>query len=310
MSWNNQASYDPATKTWRDLGLGKLGARSGAADVMMRLEPNADGDYDSAKVLMAGGTLGVSPGAYVATPFTEIVTMSDTDNDDVWDSSTELGPNLNNPRWFSTAVNLPNGDVIVANGGTLDDVIFPGTADGVRQLELYDGEKWVGLGSADRDRTYHNSAILLKDGSILLGGHSPINQGYGGASATMDDDTGGMVASNLRDPSFQRFYPPYLSAGPRPVIDSVDDSSVSNGDVVELELSGAATTEVVLSRLPSQTHTTDADARTVKVDATIAAGDASFEIPGATVVPPGYYYVFANSALGVPSVAQIINVTA
>jgi hypothetical protein len=310
MSWNNQAMYDPASKSWSDLGLGVLGARSGAADVMMRLEPDTNGDYSEAKVLMAGGTLGVSPGAYVATPLTEIVTLSNSDPSDAgWEATTELGPNLNNPRWFSAAVNLPNGDVIVANGGNLDDVIAPGTAKGVRQLELFDGEQWIPLGDAARDRVYHNSAILLKDGSILLGGHSPINQGYGGASTNADDLSGDMVASNLRDPSFQRYYPPYLSAGPRPEIDTISASEASAGDVVELGLSGAATSEVVLSRLPAQTHVTDADARTIKLDATISGATASFEIPGNTVVPPGYYYVFANSDLGVPSVAKIINVT-
>lgn len=311
MSWNNQAKFNPDTNTWTDLGLGVLGARSGAADVMMRLEPNEDGEYNSAKVLMAGGTLGVSPGAYLATPFTEIVTLADTDPTSAgWEASTELGPMLNNPRWFSSAVNLPNGDVIVANGGNLDDVIAPGTAKGVRQLELFNGSEWIPLGDASRDRIYHNSAILLKDGSILLGGHSPINQGYGGASTNADDLSMGGVSSNLRDPSFQRFFPPYLSAGERPVIDSISTTSASAGDEVALTLSGEPTDEVVLSRLPAQTHATDADARTVKLAASIGEGGASFTVPGATVVPPGYYYVFANSALGVPSIAEIIQITA
>lgn len=309
LSWNNQSTYNPTTKTWTDIGVGRLGARSGAADVLMRLEPNASGEYDNAKVLMAGGTLGVSPGTHIATPLTEIVSLSDSDDNGAWEATTELGPMLNNPRWYSTAVNLPTGDVIVFSGGNQDDVLAPGSAKAIRQAELFNGTEWVPLATAARDRVYHNTAILLKDGSVLLGGHAPINQGYGGANTNFDDLSNGMVNSNLRDPSFERYYPPYLNAGPRPVLDSVSATTVSNGDSIDVTTSGADATEFVLSRLPSQTHATDADARTVKLNATGADGSFSFDVPGSTVVPPGYYYLFAISADGVPSIASTINVT-
>lgn len=310
LSWNNQAAYDHDTRTWRDLGVGLLGARSGAAEVMMRLEPDGAGRYSSAKVLMAGGTLGVSPGTEVAVPFTEVISYGDTDGDGAWDASTALGPNLNNPRWFSTAVNLPNGEVAVFNGSNADDVIFPGYSTAVHQAELFNGTEWVPLASGKRDRVYHNSAILLRDGSILVGGHSPINNGYGGAQPNQDEQSMGLLNNNLRDPSFERYYPPYLYKGERPVISAVQSGPFDNGDEVVFTLNGSdpEATEVVLSRLPAQTHVTDADARTIKVGFSKTGTSYRFDVPGGTVVPPGYYYLFAMSAQGVPSIAKIINI--
>lgn len=314
LSWNNQSAFDPETNTWRDIGLGVLGARSGAADVMLRLEPEANGDYNEAQILMAGGTLGVSPGAFVATPFTEIITLNDSDDNGKVEASTALGPNLNNSRWFSTGVTLPNGEVLVFNGGSVDDVIAPGAATAIRQVELFNGTSWTPLASGARDRVYHNSAILLWDGSILVGGHSPINAGYGAAMPDNDELSNGMFNSNLRDPSFERFFPPYLYAGARPVIASGSSAPLTAGDNIDLSMgAGADATEFVLSRLPAQTHVTDADARTVKLTHTAIANDGTvsgLKVPGATIVPPGFYYVFAMSAAGVPSIAHIINITA
>ena len=57
-SWALQRVYEPAAKRWRTLGHSRYGVRSGAASVMLRLEP----PYDRADILVAGGTLGASPG--------------------------------------------------------------------------------------------------------------------------------------------------------------------------------------------------------------------------------------------------------
>ncbi|MFP5223937.1 MAG: galactose oxidase-like domain-containing protein [Actinomycetota bacterium] len=311
LSWNNQAAFDPDTNTWRDIGVGPLAARSGAAESLLRLEPNDEGDYDTARVLMAGGTLGVSPGTYLAHNKTEILTLTDANEDGKVEASTELGPDLNNSRWFSTAVTLPTGDVLAFNGGTLDDVIAPGSAKAVRQVEMFDGQSWTPLASGARDRVYHNSAILLKDGSILVGGHSPINWGYGSAQPDTDDLSGGLMNNNLRDPSFERFFPPYLYAGERPVISQVSSNALANGQPFSVELDSGSpdAAELVLSRLPAQTHVTDADARTIKLDAIGTNHYYNATVPGSTIVPPGYYYLFAISADGVPSVASIVNIS-
>ena len=82
--------------------------------------------------------------------------------------------------------------------------------------ELFNGKEWVPLAKAGRVRTYHNSAILLPDGSILVGGHSPINTGYGAKGDNSAEAVTG--TNNLKDPSLEILKPPYLFRGPRPKI--------------------------------------------------------------------------------------------
>ncbi|HEX9774211.1 MAG TPA: galactose oxidase early set domain-containing protein [Actinomycetota bacterium] len=313
--WNYKKTYDPVANAWRDLDTGVLGARNGAFSALLPLRPDAEGDYEEAKVLLAGGTLGTSPGYYLATPFTEIVTLADTDAETAgWESSTELGPDLNNARWYSSGVVLPNGDVLALNGADKDEVVAPGTEQAVHQVELFDGEQWIPLASGARDRTYHNSAILLADGSVLLAGHSPINTLYGGQG-----DNGlhssGLTANNLRDPSFERFYPPYLfnadgSFATRPEITNLPSGTWEPGAHAFAVNDTSVVDKVVLSRLPSVTHTTDADQRTVELPITAKAGDSvHVEVTANNgALPPGYYYLFALTADGVPSVAKIIRV--
>jgi hypothetical protein len=135
-------------------------------------------------------------------------------------SSSTQGPNLNIRRWYSSGVLLPDGSVVALSGGDKDEVIMPGTEAPVRQAELFDGTKWMPLASGARDRTYHNSAVLLPDGTILVGGHSPINAGYGPKGDPANDDSG-LFANNLKDPSFEIIKPPYLFRGERPTITKV-----------------------------------------------------------------------------------------
>jgi hypothetical protein len=225
--------------------------------------------------------------------------------------------NLNNRRWFSSSVLLPNGQVVVFNGADKDEVILPGSEMPVHQAELFDPttNKWTALSSSARDRTYHNSAILLPDGSILVGGHAPINQGYGGTGNSLPLDTFGF-SHNLKDPSFERFYPPYLFEGPRPVIQHSDDQATWGGKLhVVLAENSTPVDHFVLSRLPAQTHITDADARTVILKSTQTGNSVQLDVPtDKAALTPGYYYLFGISKKtpdgkgGVPSEATIVHI--
>jgi galactose oxidase-like protein len=307
LNWDSFKLFNPATNAWEDGGRGGLGARNGAVDVMLRLEP----PYDTAKVLMAGGTLGSSPGSWFSNNLTEIVSWSTTGPTATAPTRTMAG-NLNNLRWYSSGVLLPSGEVVATSGGDVDEVIFPGIEHAVRQAEQFDpatGE-WTALASGARDRTYHNTAVLLKDGTILVGGHSPITAGYG-----QDQSNVPTFASNMKDPSFEILKPPYLFRGSRPSITTISSSTVTRGGTVNVTTSDAAnsTLEVVLSRLPTTTHTTDADARTVHVThKDNGNGTITVAIPSnANVLPGGYYYLFLmkNNGQGLtPSVAEIIKV--
>ncbi|MFN2525311.1 MAG: galactose oxidase-like domain-containing protein, partial [Actinomycetota bacterium] len=218
---------------------------------------------------------------------------------------------LNNARWYSSGVLLPDGNVVALSGANRDEVLVPGSETPVTQAELFDGEKWTPLASAARVRTYHNSAMLLPDGSILVGGHSPINTGYG---PTGDNSAQAVTGTNnLKDPSFEIFKPPYLFRGPRPRITRVD-SGIAWGGKFEISSPDAGRVEkVVLMRLPAVTHITDADQRAVELDSrSHRPGSVTVEAPpNGKVAPPGYYYVFilTNAGQGLtPSNARIVRV--
>jgi hypothetical protein len=234
--WNATASYNPATQTWTDLGIPfgispsatsplntsiTAGFRGSSFSLMLPLQPDATGNYSSARFLSAGGVLGTSPGAYLSNASSVINTVTMTGGAEKFTSAATGA--LNNPRWFSTAVLLPTGKVIAFNGGNRDDVALPGTSFPVTQAEMFDPttQTWSPLASSGDPRTYHNTAMLLPTGQILVGGHSPISTAYS-YNTTLP---GGFIKAQ-RDPSFQIYNPPYLEWGlPQPTISSVAGTS-------------------------------------------------------------------------------------
>jgi len=300
--WMSHKIYDPKSNTWVTSGSGAYGARSGAFSVMLQLKP----PYTEARILVGGGTLGTSPGSYLATDLTEIITVKDG-------VSTSLPAEpMNNPRWYSSGVLLPTGRVLAFSGADKDEVIAPASETPVKQAELWTGSKWKPLGEAGRIRTYHNSAMLLADGSVLVGGHAPINDGYG-ATGNADPPTG---TNNLKDPSFEIYKPPYLFRGKRPKITKVQ-KGIAWGQDFEVGVSRSDNIKkVALVHLPSVTHITDPDMRSVVLDFE-ARGPRKLRVsapPSGNVAPPGYYYLFVMKKNGkknvIPSKARVVTVDA
>lgn len=301
--WGLQQLFDPETDEWEIVGPAPLGARGGAFSVMLPMQP----PYDRSTLLVGGGTLGPTPGSYAALPLTEEVTV--TASGDV--SSTVVG-NLNNPRWFSTAVVLPDGTVAAFSGADKDEVVSPGFEVPVREAELYDPETqtWSPLAPGGRDRTYHNSAVLLPDMRVLVGGHSPIPNSY-----TMHRDAiPGVTANNDKDPSLELFSPPYLFRGERPDITHAP-AGIAWGERFDIEVtSPSAIDSVVLMRLPSMTHIVDPNQRSLELAFSTTGGRLTATAPpDGVAAPPGPYYLVVNRATPdgpVPSVARIVTVGA
>ena len=114
-------------------------------------------------------------------------------------------------------MSLPTGQVIAFNGADRDEVVGPGVEVAKRQAEMFDPatKQWTPLAFSHDERTYHNTAALLPDGRVLIGGHAPISTLY------LNDTTlpGGVTApNNGRDPSFEIYTPPYLHWGARPKV--------------------------------------------------------------------------------------------
>ncbi len=315
LNWKYMMLFDPSKigtasdQGWRKAGTLTNGAMSGAAEVMLPLDASTPTGLNTVRILVAGGAFGPAPDTYLAQRQSQIVTLKKTATG--WSTSAAKTGFLTNARWFSSSVLLPNGEALVFSGGDKDEVVLPGSEVPIHQAELFNPAtgKWTALSSSARDRTYHNSAILLPDGSVLVGGHAPVNQGYGGTGNALPLDKLGFV-HNLKDPSFERFFPPYLYAGARPVIQH-SDNAATWGDTLHVVLGdGAPVDHFVLTRLPAQTHITDADARTVILGAGARDGNSvQLTIPtNRAAVTPGYYYLFGISSKGVPSVATIVQI--
>ena len=312
--WNVAATYDPSTQTWHDLGIPGLvsagvnplfaGFRGSTFSAVLPLRPNANDTYTRASFLSAGGVLLPPPGSYVAVADGRIntVTTDSSGNDQL--STTPTG-SLGRGRWFSTAVPLPDGSVYAVSGADVDEVIAPGLESPILQSELftptvdsggnYTGGSWRPAGQQDRRRTYHNTAILLPDGSVLIGGNAPIPfldaQVMDGVSLPGRPGT-----NNHHDPSFQLYRPPYFDKK-RPVILSIASQP---GALIIHTPQAATIASVVLMRNTALTHLVDGDARSVVLaiqsrDPTPSDPTVTVQLPpSSNVLPNGPYLLFAN----------------
>ncbi|MEJ7796328.1 MAG: galactose oxidase-like domain-containing protein, partial [Nocardioides sp.] len=300
--WNTTASYNPTTKTWTDLGLPKFGPalvgfRGSAFSQMLPLRPNGAGRYDTVRTLSAGGVYGVSPGTYVGTDTSTLNTIR-IGADGRESFASEATDALNNPRWYSTGVSLPTGEVIAFSGADRDEVVAPGSGTPVTTPEIFDPKTgtWTELANQGRGRTYHNSATLLTDGRVLVGGHSPILTGYAVSTDLLEKTLG--FSNPNRDPSFEIFEPPNLFYGPRPVITKVDPS-VRRGSTMVINTPDAeGASSVTLVRNTAMTHLVDSDQRTVELPIVGRAGDAlTVDVTdNAAVLPDGPYIAFVNKS--------------
>ncbi len=342
--WNQAAVYDPAAKSWAALGVpGAEGAgaidpagdtgnpvgdvtatgipglgsamtipgfRGSTFSTLLPLRPDAAGRYTSASILTAGGVLNPpSPGSYFATSDSRITTV-DTAHGDLM--STRPTGDLSQPRWYGTGVLLPTGRVLAFNGSDRDEVAGPGVEIATQRTEMFDPatNKWTTLATSRQPRTYHNAAVLLPDGRVLVSGHAPISTLY------LNNTTipGGFAPHDGRDPSFEIYSPPYLFQGSRPKIENAP-SRVRYGSSLRVKTDVAADEieSVVLVRNPSITHLVDADQRNVELRITKRAGkELSLAAPpDGAVAPPGPYMLFVNrkgDGGPVPSVSKQVYV--
>ncbi len=192
---------------------------------------------------------------------------------------------LHNSRVALTAVLLPNGKVLVIGGMTQVDPPVGGPA------EIWDpqkpGDGWKQCPGTVYHRLYHSSAVLLIDGSVLVGG---------------DDDAA--------DPC-ERYYPEYFSQ-PRPQITSIAPASVGYASPFTIDSPQAASiAEVILMRPGAVTHGFDMSQRAIECTITGIAGNTitAESPPDGTVAPPGWYMAFILDGGRVPSPGSWIRLT-
>jgi hypothetical protein len=143
-------------------------------------------------------------------------------------------------------------------------------------------------------RGYHSSAILLADGSILMGGDQDITNGWKSGENTPNE----------------RYFPWYFTR-PRPVIGSVV-ATVAHGAAFTINTPNASSiAEVVLMRPGAVTHGFNMAQRSVGCVIS-GRGGTSLQVkapPDGNIAPPGHYLLFIVDSARVPSTATWIRVT-
>ncbi len=254
---------------------------NGASSVMLPLRTtNGQWGYSNGSVLVAGGAAG--------TPFARAIDVYDP-SAGAWHPSIDTGFG----RHDGSTVLLPDGRVLIV-GGT-------GPRASVQRSAYVDPAHGMAfsLGAADSGdvRGYHNVALLLPDGSVLVGG------GRGGDTMT-----------TYEKPNLRFYYPHYMFAA-RPLINAAPEHlSYDSPFFVDVKTKGTPA-ELVLLALGTMTHAFDSDQRSVQVSVTalsaIAGGRyrmSAIAPADARVAPPGYYMLFELDANRIPSVAKIVRV--
>ncbi|QDG35668.1 DUF1929 domain-containing protein [Alteromonas mediterranea] len=297
------------------------GFRGSTFSMMLPLTPDSEGKYSKAEFLTAGGVLtgvaATSPGLYVGTNLARIDSVTIDGEKMLYDSRS--AGSLTQGRWYGTGVLLPTGEVLVVSGADRDEVVLPGSGKPILKAEIFDPETetFKQVVEQNRPRTYHNSAALLPDGSVLIGGHAPINTAYA-YSVTLP----GFSPNDGRDPSFEIYKPAYMF-GDRPAIGKKNKTvsvgerfriGLKNGDEASAAMN-AKIESAVLIRRTNITHLIDGDQRSVILPIVRHnTNSIVLEMPSQqAVVPPGDYMLFVNARDEegnlVPSASKAITVT-
>lgn len=204
-------------------------------------------------------------------------------------------------RIFASAVVLPSGQVFVTGGQVYGNPFSDDTA--ILQPEIWDpvSYNFVKLQPQTVPRTYHSTAILLADATVLVGG--------GGLC--------GDCATNHYDA--QVFTPPYLfqangQLAVRPQIVNAPAvayvTTPASNLVVTADGQGYKWSFI---RLGSSTHTVNTDQRRIPLFGPVqGAGNRwtySLSLPtDPGIMLPGYYMLFAINPAGVPSLSKFVRV--
>jgi len=293
------------------------GFRGSAASIMLPLKPDASGSYTRAEFLTAGGVVSgfvaTSPGTYFATDLSRIDRIDTAGGTLAY--RTRLTGKLTRRRWYGSGVVLPDGSVMLFSGADRDGVVAPGLDVPVTVTERFDPktETWRPMATQHRTRTYHNTALLLPDGRVLVGGHAPISTAY---LSNIDLSSLGFSQGDGRDPSFEIYSPPYVFRSDRPVIQNIPPKAadVTRGQLYTINTPEPAKIEsAMMIRRTAITHLVDGDQRAVVLP--IVARGSNYvrvRIPAAAAVAPaGHYMLFIQKTATdgpIPSVSTPIRV--
>jgi len=187
---------------------------------------------------------------------------------------------------------LPDGRVLGTGGSGVDNELIAVT----NQAEIWSPTtgQWTMHASGQIARLYHSIALLLPDGSVLVGG--------GGAP-------GPLINTNA-----ELFFPPYLFAedGSWAVRHRIvaATTAADPGTPIELQVQGPRPiARVSLVKFGAVSHQVNFEQRFVELPFTADGDRLTARLPAnAGDLPPGFWMVFALDDRGVPSMAATLRV--
>ncbi len=199
------------------------------------------------------------------------------------------GPNLDSPKRYALATDLPDDTVLIAGGSS------GYRANDVLTAQIYNPATNTirNVASPEVGRDYHSEAILVNSGAVFYFGSNPLSD------------------TNEFEMRVEEYRPPYFFEGPRPVI-TTSPKQAKLGSVVTIHVNSARPiTKIRLIAPSAYTHVTDTSQRSVA--ATILSernGVIRFRLPSnPNLLIPGYYMLFVDDSHDIPSVAPWIQVT-
>jgi hypothetical protein len=279
---------------------------SSGSSVLLPLDEN-QASIEATVMICGGAPRGSFEAASKQNSFMQALTtcgfLKVTDSNPNW-----IIENMPMARVMGDMLILPNGDIIIINGAELGTAGWENGRQPVltpvifRLSETDLSKRFSVMSPASRPRLYHSSAVVLKDGRVLVGGSNPhINYNFSAEFPT--------------DLSLEAFYPPYLSPefGPvRPTIRYVTNTILGYRVFyyVTFTVDKFATASEVSVRLLAPSFTTHSYAMNQRMVVLKLIGVTTVNLNTyyATVVgpstqeiaPPGYYILFLVHA-GVPS---------
>jgi hypothetical protein len=198
------------------------------------------------------------------------------------------------PLVWVNGTSLPDGKVLATGGAEIDGVIKGSNLNA--HIWNPNTKQWTTGAAAKKVRLYHSTALLLPDGTVLVGG--------GGAPGPQ---------TNL---NAELYYPPYLfnpngQLAARPSITSAP-TVLNTGQVFSMQVSGTKPIRrVVMVKNGSVTHSFNMGQGFVELNFRATGNQISTQMPlNPADAPPGFYMLFALDSAGVPSEAKFVRVNA
>ncbi|GHJ38505.1 galactose oxidase early set domain-containing protein [Streptomyces sp. TS71-3] len=243
---------------------------------------------DRRVMVLGGGGVGESSKATARTAIIDLRSSTPAFRD---------GPSLPVKTRYLNSVIMPD-DTLFTTGGSRD---YRGRgASNILGAQFYDPvrNRFTTAAAPTVGRDYHTEALLLPDGRVAVFGSDPLYSDK----------------ANTRLGRFEQrvevYSPPYLYHGHRPRLALDGTAKVRRGGRLVLRSPDAGDVATVrLMRPGSATHVTDFDQRSIALRVQHGDGRLTVTVPeDRSLVPSGWYMVFATDKQGTPSKAVWVHV--